>query len=119
MQEGAGHASISGYVEVVFDNSDGRFPVRGLLDELGIHTQQRIHTTTSGYRPILQTAARLVKLHLVQLQDIATFSPDKLHPWLTPASCLLSQHNHAWCVVQQQSLMCCSVRVFAAAAGPR
>ncbi|KAF6265896.1 RecF/RecN/SMC [Scenedesmus sp. NREL 46B-D3] len=27
LHEGAGHASISGYVEVVFDNSDGRFPL--------------------------------------------------------------------------------------------
>lgn len=27
MQEGAGHAVPQGYVEVVFDNSDGRFPV--------------------------------------------------------------------------------------------
>jgi chromosome segregation ATPase len=26
-QEGAGHAVTSAYVEVVFDNSDGRFPV--------------------------------------------------------------------------------------------
>ena len=28
LQEGAGHAVVSAYVEVVFDNSDGRFPVR-------------------------------------------------------------------------------------------
>jgi len=28
LQEGAGHAVMSAYVEVVFDNSDGRFPVR-------------------------------------------------------------------------------------------
>ncbi len=27
MQEGAGHAVMSAYVEVVFDNSDGRLPV--------------------------------------------------------------------------------------------
>jgi hypothetical protein len=27
VQEGAGHAVLSAYVEVVFDNSDGRFPV--------------------------------------------------------------------------------------------
>lgn len=26
-QEGAGHAVLSSYVEIVFDNSDGRFPV--------------------------------------------------------------------------------------------
>ena len=26
-QEGAGHAVISAYVEIVFDNSDGRLPV--------------------------------------------------------------------------------------------
>ena len=26
-QEGAGHAVLSAYVEVVFDNSDGRLPV--------------------------------------------------------------------------------------------
>lgn len=28
LQEGAGHAVLSAYVELVFDNSDGRFPVR-------------------------------------------------------------------------------------------
>jgi hypothetical protein len=28
MQEGAGHAVLSAFVELVFDNSDGRFPVR-------------------------------------------------------------------------------------------
>lgn len=27
VQEGAGHAVLSAYVEVVFDNSDGRLPV--------------------------------------------------------------------------------------------
>jgi structural maintenance of chromosome 3 (chondroitin sulfate proteoglycan 6) len=27
LQEGTGAAVMSGYVEVVFDNSDGRFPV--------------------------------------------------------------------------------------------
>jgi hypothetical protein len=27
-QEGAGHAVMSAYVEVVFDNSDNRLPVR-------------------------------------------------------------------------------------------
>jgi hypothetical protein len=29
LQEGAGHAVLSAFVELVFDNSDGRFPVRG------------------------------------------------------------------------------------------
>lgn len=28
VQEGAGHAVMSAYVEIVFDNSDGRIPVR-------------------------------------------------------------------------------------------
>jgi hypothetical protein len=28
LQEGAGHAVVSAYVEIVIDNSDGRFPVR-------------------------------------------------------------------------------------------
>jgi hypothetical protein len=28
VQEGAGHAVLSAFVELVFDNSDGRFPVR-------------------------------------------------------------------------------------------
>ena len=27
LQEGAGHAVLSAYVEIVFDNSDNRFPV--------------------------------------------------------------------------------------------
>lgn len=27
-QEGAGHAVLSAYVEIVFDNADNRFPVR-------------------------------------------------------------------------------------------
>ena len=31
VQEGAGHALPTAYVEVVFDNSDGRFPVSGSL----------------------------------------------------------------------------------------
>ena len=31
VQEGAGHALPTAYVEVVFDNSDGRFPVSGCL----------------------------------------------------------------------------------------
>lgn len=31
MQEGAGHAVPQAYVEVVFDNSDGRFPVCALF----------------------------------------------------------------------------------------
>lgn len=32
LQEGAGHAVMSAYVEVVFDNSDGRFPVRVAIE---------------------------------------------------------------------------------------
>lgn len=32
LQEGAGNAVSSAYVEVVFDNSDGRFPVRRALE---------------------------------------------------------------------------------------
>lgn len=28
LQEGAGHAVLSAYVEIVFENSDNRFPVR-------------------------------------------------------------------------------------------
>ena len=30
LQEGAGHAVLSAYVEIVFDNSDNRIPVRWL-----------------------------------------------------------------------------------------
>ena len=31
MQEGAGHAVLSAFVEIVFDNSDNRLPVSLLL----------------------------------------------------------------------------------------
>jgi hypothetical protein len=34
MQEGTGAAVMSGYVEVVFDNSDGRFPVSAAFTPL-------------------------------------------------------------------------------------
>ena len=38
LQEGAGHAVLSAYVEIVFDNSDNRFPVRiDTLSKLAIH----------------------------------------------------------------------------------
>lgn len=38
LQEGAGHAVLSAYVEIVFDNSDNRFPVSiDTLSELAIH----------------------------------------------------------------------------------
>lgn len=38
LQEGAGHAVLSAYVEIVFDNSDSRFPVSlDTLSELAIH----------------------------------------------------------------------------------
>ena len=38
LQEGAGHAVLSAYVEIVFDNSDNRFPVSiDTLSELPIH----------------------------------------------------------------------------------
>lgn len=30
MQEGAGHAVLSAYVEIIFNNSDNRLPVRSL-----------------------------------------------------------------------------------------
>jgi hypothetical protein len=70
MQEGAGHASISGYVEVVFDNSDGRFPVRALLASLTFHSnQQRIHAWFNDIIPhanssqASQAASRVTARH--------------------------------------------------------
>lgn len=51
MQEGTGSATISAYVEIVFDNSDNRFPVSDcilyilLLDWLTYVLMIRLETT--------------------------------------------------------------------------
>jgi len=47
LQEGAGHAVLSAYVEIVFDNSDNRFPVSiDTLSELAIHAAPYLRMTT-------------------------------------------------------------------------
>ena len=46
VQEGSGTAVMSAYVEIVFDNSDGRFPVRSTREALTIDWKRGSHTKT-------------------------------------------------------------------------
>eukprot|EP00887_Chlorella_sp_A99_P005387 scaffold1.g5387.t1 len=59
LHEGAGHAVMSAYVEVVFDNSDGRLPVR-LRRTIGLKKDEfyldKKHITRSEVMNLLETA---------------------------------------------------------------
>ena len=54
LQEGAGHAVLSAYVEIVFDNSDNRFPVRHANPEAYMQpmliSQSGAHSHSGGSR---------------------------------------------------------------------
>jgi structural maintenance of chromosome 3 (chondroitin sulfate proteoglycan 6) len=84
MQEGAGHAVMSAYVELVFDNSDGRLPIDrdevrlrrtiGLKkDEYSIDKKQ---TTKAEVQNLLETAgfSRSNPYHIVQQGKIASMA---------------------------------------------
>ena len=60
VQEGAGHAVLSAYVEVVFDNSDGRFPVRHLhVRELSVLIEEASTDTRSWFLQVDKDEVRL------------------------------------------------------------
>lgn len=60
LQEGTGQAVNHAYVEIVFDNSDGRLPVGTALDAC---VDSRVHSTRSTQAPHMLQTLRIVHHH--------------------------------------------------------
>eukprot|EP00878_Enallax_costatus_P007647 GHUV01008006.1.p1 GENE.GHUV01008006.1~~GHUV01008006.1.p1 ORF type:complete len:1195 (+),score=501.93 GHUV01008006.1:213-3797(+) len=90
LHEGAGHAVISAYVEVVFDNSDGRFPIDReevrLRRTIGLKKDEfsidRKHVPKSEVMNLLESAgfSRANPYYVVQqgkIQEMARMNPQQ------------------------------------------
>lgn len=81
-QEGAGHAVLSAYVEIVFDNSDNRIPVRKRKTGMSLPSTMLFTTLKSGSakapfqkprgtRPILRGLKSPCLLHGLYVMEAA------------------------------------------------